>query len=106
MNYTTHNQAGMTEVMVAGTSLQGYINRSYDELVKAFGLPLDGDGYKVEAEWNIVFEDGTRATVYNWKNGRSYCGDGGLYPEEITEWHIGGFDKKAVEAVTNTLQGK
>lgn len=103
MNYTTHNQAGMAEVMVAGTSLQGCIDCDYDTLVRAFGLPFDGDGYKVDAEWNIVFEDGTRATIYNWKNGRNYCGDEGLYPEEITEWHIGGFDKKAVERVTEVI---
>ena len=101
MNYTTHNEA---IIEVDGTHGQGQLPCSYKTLVKAFGLPLDGDGYKVDAEWHVVFEDGTRATVYNWKNGKNYMGEKGLALDEIGFWNIGGFDKKAVEAVAHAIR--
>lgn len=76
---------------VNGTGLQGYINTSYADLVGCFGEPTyNGDGYKVDAEWAITFADGVVATIYNWKNGRNYCGHLGLDVENITNWHIGG----------------
>lgn len=76
---------------VNGSSLQGYINTSYDVLRGCFGLPTcDGDGYKVDAEWIITFNDGVVCTIYNWKDGHNYCGYDGLDVEDITEWHIGG----------------
>lgn len=95
MNYTTHNEA---EIDINGTHLQGHIQANYADLVMAFGKPLQGD-YKTDAEWNIVFEDGTRATIYNWKNGKNYCGENGLSVEEIQDWNIGGYDNKAVENI-------
>ena len=78
--------------LINGTCLQGYINTSYRDLVECFGEPhCDGDGYKVDAEWMLRFEDGTVATIYNWKDGKNYCGEDGLAVEDITEWHIGGY---------------
>lgn len=88
---------------VSGTHLQGYIYEDYDRLVEAFGEPSEGDGYKVDAEWIIEFDDGTVATIYNWKNGRNYCGGDGLDVEAITDWHIGGRSKRAVELVQAVL---
>ena len=85
--FETHNE---TEVRVAGTCLQGYINATYQELIDVFGKPTKSDGYKVDAEWLIEFEDGTVATVYNWKNGPNYCGAEGTPVEYITEWNVGG----------------
>jgi hypothetical protein len=81
------------------TSLQGYLTQSFAQLVAAFGEPTCGDGYKIDASWEIEFEGGTVATIYNWKNGPSYCGDDGPQVEQITEWNIGGFDDNAVFAV-------
>ena len=83
---------------VNGTSLQGYIDTSYDVLRGCFGLPTcDGDGYKVDAEWIITFADGVVATIYNWKNGHNYCGWDGLDTEDITNWHIGGHSNTDAE---------
>ena len=85
--------------------LQGEIKTTYATLVAIFGEEhSDGDGYKVQAEWNLVFEDGTYATIYDWKEDESYCEDGTGKPKElITEWHIGGTDPAAVERVLEAV---
>jgi hypothetical protein len=85
--------------------LQGEIKTTYDELVKVFGAEhSDGDGYKVQAEWNLTFEDGTYATIYDWKEGDSYNGEGeGTPKEQVTCWHIGGTRGEAVDCVFDTL---
>ena len=76
------------------TSLQGYIEASYADLVKVCGHPqcteTSGDG-KVDIEWElkIIEEDGQvyPITIYNWKD---Y--DGGYFAmsSESYNWHIGG----------------
>jgi len=85
-------------IYVGGTSLQGQIEIGYNQLVRILGEPTfetSGDG-KVLAEWYLKFEDGTVATIYDWKNyGRKV--------EYITDWHIGGFNKTAVELVKEVL---
>lgn len=86
------------------TSLQGYIDISYDELIEKIGPPSDNyDDYKSDAEWQIEFEDGTVATIYNYKDGKNYCGNNGLETKDIRDWHIGGHDKKIVEMVKKIL---
>lgn len=81
------------------TSLQGYVKTTYAKLVECFGKPTcDGDGYKVDAEWIITFADGVVATIYNYKDGRNYCGEEGLAVEDITEWHVGGHNGTGVES--------
>ena len=73
------------------SSLQGYIETSYRDLVACFGLPVAGfDDFKCDCEWNIKFADGVCVSIYNWKNGKNYCGAAGLAVEDITHWHIGG----------------
>jgi hypothetical protein len=86
-----------------GTSFQGEITCSYEKLRKLFGYPEQGDRYKTDAEWIIKFEDGTIATIYNWKNGKNYCGKDGLKTEDITDWHIGGHTYKAFKNVVKCL---
>lgn len=87
-----------------GTSLQGHITAAYEDLVAVFGPPgCGGDGYKTDVEWVIVFDDGTVATIYNWKNGRNYCGASGKPVEMITYWNVGGHNSKAVAQVMATL---
>lgn len=89
-----------------GTHLQGYVGANYAELVGTLGQPLadDFDG-KADAVWMLVFEDGTVASVYNYKDGRNYLGDEGTPTEEIRDWHIGGKSQHAVELV-HWLLGK
>lgn len=86
--------------MVLGTYLQGEMAISYESLVHLFGQPLEGDGYKTQAEWVIRFEDGTIATIYDWKLGACYVGEEeGIEPQEILSWHIGGKDRHAYDLV-------
>ena len=93
-----------TTTKVSGTSLQGYITFDYATLVRVFGKETsDGDGYKVDAEWELEFSDGVVATIYNWKNGKNYCDDDGLEVSEMTEWHVGGYSKQAVVNVTKLV---
>ena len=96
MSFVTHNNA---DISINGTCLQGCIKASFSELRKLFGEPTDGDGYKVDAEWDIRFDDGTVASVYNWKDGPNYCGESGTPVQDIGEWHVGGESKKALDSV-------
>ena len=100
MKFTTHNEA---EIQTNGMHLQGHIQANYADLVDTFGQPHNLEGYKTDAEWDVCFADGTRATIYNWKNGKNYCGENGLELHEIQDWNIGGFDKFAVERVLRVL---
>jgi hypothetical protein len=91
-----------------GTSLQGSIVTTYAELVQVFGQPdygPDADMDKTTCEWALQFEDGTIATIYDWKTrGTPY----GQY-----DWHIGGSSgffggdagagQRAVEYVTEAI---
>ena len=100
MKFTTHNQK---EIYVNGTCLQGSIKADYHNLEKLFGEPTIGDGYKTDAEWEIEFEDGIVATIYNWKNGKNYNGENGIPITEITNWNVGGREQKAVDNLISIL---
>lgn len=99
-NFLTHNEK---EINVSDTSLVGYVNTTYSKLFEKFGEPIDGDGYKTDAEWEIEFPDGEIATIYNYKDGKNYNGDKGLKVERITKWHIGGFNNSVVERIIKIL---
>jgi hypothetical protein len=88
------------------TGLQGNIIADYARLVEVFGEPnSDGDEYKVQKEWVIMFADGTFATIYDWKEGDAYNGEGqGKHYTKVTDWHIGGESRRAVELVTMTVE--
>jgi hypothetical protein len=101
MQYKTHNN---TYVRIHGTSLQSYITTDYAKLKKAFGKPNCGDEYKIDAEWDIEFSDGTVATVYNWKDGKNYLGSNGTPKTKITTWHIGGKSQEVVDRVITVLE--
>ena len=83
-----------------GTSYLADLEITYQELVDLFGEPtIETDGYKVDAEWHISFrEPGSNwtgpedafVTIYNYKNGKNYCGADGLNLADITSWHVGG----------------
>ena len=100
MKFVTHNH---TFINRDGTSLQGKIAAPYAKLVAVFGLPDVGDEYKTDAEWVIKFEDGTIATIYNWKNGKNYLGDEGEEVTSMDRWHVGGISQDAVANVVNEL---
>jgi hypothetical protein len=79
------------------TWLQGAIDADYTDIKKVFGQPGKGDDYKVQAEWRVKFEDGTVATIYDYKQGKAYNGRHGIAK------HIGGTTKEAVRLVVETL---
>lgn len=96
MGFKTHNDPGY---IWCGGSLQGYIDISYAEIKKMLGNPTEGDGYKIDAEWYINFDNGTNATIYNYKDGKNYNGKSGTPKTKIINWHIGGESKEAVKEV-------
>ena len=63
------------------------------------------DDGKVDVEWNIMFNDGVVATIYNWKNRPT-----GVWVQKEQNsvdnktWHIGGKTISAVYDVEEILQ--
>jgi hypothetical protein len=102
MNFITHNEK--KSINIGNTSLQGYVTVGYSTLKRIFGKPTVGDKYKTDAEWEIEFADGTVATIYNYKDGKNYCGSEGTAKTKITQWHIGGRTKRAVALVTELIE--
>lgn len=103
MNFQTHNDK---EINVGGTGLQGHLTLKFSDIKKAFGKPHGSDGYKSDAEWEIEFEDGVVATIYNYKDGKNYNGSSGTPKTKITDWHIGGHDRRAVQNVIKAIGEK
>ena len=83
---------------VDGTSLQGYMPATYEQLVERFGQPEGDAGDKTTVEWLLQFEDGTVATIYDWKE---YSTPVGMY-----HWHIGGKSNLAVARVQQAFKQK
>lgn len=85
--------------LTAGTCLQGKVSADYFELVDTFGQPMEGDGYKTQVEWVLLFTlpDGEQivATIYDWKKDE--------LPEFVTDWNVGGNDYRAAELVIDYL---
>jgi hypothetical protein len=95
------------DIETMGTCGQGYIfdvtraeieavfgKPAYDEAVEEFS----GDG-KVTVEWTLGFEDGTIATIYDWK--RYELGTPAM--DERIDWNIGGNSKRALEIVAEMM---
>ena len=97
-----------------GTSLVGYVNESYYNLVDVFGEPThstpSGDG-KVHTEWNLRFkviendaqdEDDWEiiyATIYDWKE----AGPDVARQAPKYRWHIGGKSYMADDVVSKAI---
>jgi len=88
---------------IAGTYLQGYtVPITRRQISAVFGDPTEyEEGEKVSIEWGILFDDGTLATVYDWK--RYELGTPGLDEEMI--YNIGGLTPEAVARVADALKG-
>jgi hypothetical protein len=90
--------------LAIGTCGQGEIDCPYSLLLALFGEPDEGDGYKTQAEWTILTPCGI-AAIYDWKQGDSYHGEGNGTPvEQITQWSVGGHDKKVVEWINKAIK--
>jgi hypothetical protein len=88
---------------ISGTYLQGYtVSTTRRQISAVFGDPTEyQEGGKVSIEWGILFNDGTLATVYDWK--RYEQGTPGLDEEMI--YNIGGLTPEAVARVADALKG-
>lgn len=80
------------------TSLQGYVDSSYNRLVDVFGQPHIRGGDKTTVEW-AFFHDGERITIYDYK-WESFQND------IVEHFHIGGDSRRAVEIVKSFLERK
>lgn len=89
-----------------GTSLQGYLEATYEELVAVFGMPTRTFGDKTTCEWDIEFRvmtpdetdfDYVVATIYDWKMAPTV--------NSKYRWHIGGRNRQAVDCVEQVMQG-
>ena len=78
------------DVNINGTSLVGYVTTTYNKLVNLFGDPCT-DYDKSTAHWNIQAQDGTVATIYDYKEYST--------PTSMYRWHIGGHSEKALQLV-------
>jgi hypothetical protein len=92
-----------TTTEISGTHLQGYVTTTRGELTRLFGSPWEQDSTeKVTLEWGVLFEDGTIATVYDWK--RYEPRELGL--DEEYQYHVGGLSPRAVELITQALEAE
>jgi hypothetical protein len=91
-----------------GCSLQGYLSTSYAVLVKLFGIPDEGDEYKVSSEWAIKDPKGRIYTIYDYKATN-------LYSDSLPsvkkfrslpsyEWHIGAFNKDGIQDLIKFIE--
>ena len=92
MNFTKGHRANMS-------GLRGYVNTTLAELIEIFGLPDYGpnahDLDKTTCEWGLKFDDGTIATIYDYKTNYTPMGE--------YEWHVGGYDDRAVEIIQSMI---
>lgn len=92
---------------IHGISLQGFIEKSYDELVNVFGEPSYENNNieeKVNVSWDLEIEDYygciNVVSIYNCKDfdGGKLCKSSRKY-----NWHIGGHDPMAPIIVKDYL---
>ena len=83
------------------TCLQGYTETTLRQLIEVFGEPnyYDGDN-KVYVEFCLRFEDGTVATIYDWKRYEQ----GAPELDELYHWHVGGTSPLAVATVEHQMR--
>lgn len=85
-----------------GTHLQAYVPTTRAKIESVFGAPTvenDDPSDKVTTEWVIRFDDGTIATIYDWKRYE----EGAPAMNEQIVWHIGGHSLDARNAVEKAL---
>ncbi|WP_041802743.1 hypothetical protein [Micavibrio aeruginosavorus] len=80
----------------------GTVNTSYRALVEAFGEPKPGDGYKIEAAWEVELIPGIFVKINNYKTSRSYDSKNPTI-KRLREWNVHGTDSDAIEWVKGML---
>ena len=85
-----------------GTWLQGSVLTTRAKLTETFGEPVHYEASKITLQWGVKFDDGTIATIYDWKRYELGTPD---IDEEII-YNIGGLDLGAVRNVKEALKPK
>tara|TARA_R110000796_G_scaffold241706_1_gene363488 strand:+ start:69 stop:422 length:354 start_codon:yes stop_codon:yes gene_type:complete len=94
--YTVHSENVGICIGALDTRRVGFLDAAYENLVMAFGPPLRcHDNAGTHFEWNIMFNDGTIATVYDY-NMVKPCYD-------VMEWHVGGHTSGVVKLVEQAV---
>jgi hypothetical protein len=86
----TDGHTRMKRIDASGTFLVGYLDCTYDQLVKTLGKPELFEGDKTRCEW-VVMIDGVVATVYDYKDSTPV--------RQVTDWHVGGKGRAALDVV-------
>ena len=88
--------------LINGTSFHDVtIKTSINQLIKVLGEPSIQDNTgedKVNVEWEVITDDGTVGTIYDWKEYRRLDGD------DLVEFHIGGHNKSDTLIIKNELK--
>ena len=99
MKLKTHNDK---TINFSGTSLVGYLNASYDSIVKKLGKPMLSKDSKVRCSWFVELMHENKsivATIYDYKAIYSNVKD-------HYDWHIGGRNDKALKLIKSLKIGK
>ena len=97
MDFVTHND---TDIETDFSSLRGHIQTTLANLIDVFGEPIRfGEGDKVTVQWEVQFDNGIVATIYDWK--RYELGTPAM--NERIDWNIGGDSFRAVELIAKEL---
>lgn len=78
----------LTGRSISGTCFMGRIEATEAQLLRTFGPPDELNGDKTTMEWDLEFDNGVIATIYDYRGDR---------------WHVGGFDPAAVDMVKESL---
>jgi len=90
-----------------GTCYQGTIKTSFTALCHMLGKPeFLINNFKSDVQWVLTFDDGSIATIYNWKDGKNYLGEEGTPIVQITNWNVGGHNERALKNVERLLGRK
>lgn len=80
------------------TSFHGdTIRTSCKELIKLFGNWEESDPYKVNFEWNLIYNDEIPFTIYDWK-------EYNLKESDVVNYHIGARNKIESSIIKDTLK--
>ena len=94
---------------IVGTLRQGHIRVPFSKVAEVFGPPSRGtQGDQTAFAWAVTFEDGTVATIYDFKASSLYGEPDAPTPDEMIasefeDWHVGGFSKDALFRVLEVL---
>lgn len=91
-----------TKKDMSGTSFYGCtITAKVSDMLSVLGLPdydTNNGEDKVNYEWEMETEAGNAFTVYDYKEYRK------LRPNDLIDWHIGGFNSESTDEALEELE--